>query len=405
MRKKIRLLIVNDNQEFLDAIIDLLKPFSECKVVGKANNGQQAVNLALEFKPDIIIMDAKMPVMDGFTASKKITQGAPYIGIILTGVLESVEVLREAMQCGAGDFLELPLSGTKLYSAISLLYEVKQQQKNHLLKNALLIPSRRPKVISVFSTKGGVGKTVVATNVAVSLKQQTREDVLLIDLDLQFGDVGDLLNMNPKASIIDLLDEKSNIDINEFDRYLATHHTGIKVLAAPKEPEQADLVNEEDVKEIISIFRKSFDYIVLDLPPFFNGITIGCMEISDHVLFLSNMEVPTLKNVKGGIEILKKLEFPDEKIILIINRFCNNVEIKLEDIKNFIDIKKINPIEDNSEIVSTSINVGEPFVLRSSKSLIAKQITNIVNNMIEYKNNDQRKKKDSILRRIFKIGG
>jgi len=183
IQNKIRLLLVNNNTETLSSLKKILEPFKEFKFLGEARNGVEAVDSALTYLPDVVIMDINMPVMDGFTAATKIARAAPYIGIILTGHAESLSIIRKAMQSGAGDFLELPFGSAELRHAIRSIYKTKQDQKKHLMEHPLVIPYRQPKVISVFSSKGGVGKTVLATNIAVSLRELTREDVLLMDMD------------------------------------------------------------------------------------------------------------------------------------------------------------------------------------------------------------------------------
>lgn len=401
MNKKIRLMIVNDNPESLASIKNLLKPYKDLRITGEITNSNHAVDIALNYQPDILLIDTNMPGLDGFTVAKNITQVAPYIGVILIGHAESIDVMRKAMQSGSGDFLELPFSGTKLYNAITSLYTEKQSQRKFLMDNPLLVPHRNSKVISVFSSKGGVGKTVLSTNVAISLKEQTREQVLLIDMDLQFGDVSDLLNIKPKTNIIDLLADKETLEPNELDKYLISHYSGIKTLAAPDQPEQADLITDQEVNEIISLFLKRFDYIVIDLAPLFNEVVLGSIEKSDHILLITTMEIPTLKNVRGGLEVLKKLNIPKDKITLILNRFQKDREIKESDVKEFLNIQELTCIEDAPELVSSSINLGEPIVQKYKDSLVAKQINALSKSLIDYKNPPTKKNKKSLFQKFL----
>lgn len=402
MLNKIRILIVNDNRDSIMAIRELLTPNSEFKIIGDAIDGREAIDLTNQYYPDIVLMDTHMPNINGYDACLKITQASPFIGVILVGYGESPDILRKSMRFGADDYLELPLSKAKLYNAIIALHKIKQKQKEKLLNNPLIIPNREPKVVTVFSTKGGVGKSVVSTNVAIALRKATKEDVLLMDLDLQFGDVAELLNINPKTSIIDLLADIDKIDVNEWSKYLSTHYSGISVLTSPFKPEQADLVSEKDIKKIISVYKKFFDYIVIDLPPLFNSVSVGCVEVADHVLMLSTTEIPTLKNVKDGIDTLKKLECPDEKVTVVINRFNNRGELKLEDMIKFLGMGNLVMINDDSATVSTSINIGDPFVLSFKKSTVAKQVLNITNNLIDYKVRQKKLNKSSIVKKVFK---
>ncbi|MGF7186894.1 pilus assembly protein CpaE [Desulfitispora alkaliphila] len=385
MPEKIRVLIVNDNKYMRDSIKELLFSAKEFKLTGEAENGKDAVDLTISFQPDIVLMDINMPIMDGFDATLKISQVAPYIGVILIGTVQSDELLRRSMQSGAGDFLEIPFSKAKLQNAILSLYAIKREQRKQITQNPLIIPNRQTNIISVLSSKGGVGKTILATNMAVSLKKQTREDVLLMDLDLQFGDIAEVLDIPAKKSIVNLIKDKDNIDISELEKYLLTHRSGIKILAAPMKPEQADLISGQDVADIILLFSRIFDYIVIDLPPLFNEVVMTSLDKSNHLLMVTTMEIPSIKNLKSGIDVLKRLKYPQENVTLILNRYNEGWHLKFKDVTEYFGLKDIVCISDNPEVVSMSINSGEPLVTMYKNTKIAEQINDISKQFIEYK--------------------
>lgn len=397
--EKIRVLIVNDNLSSVNTIENLLNQFKEIKIIGKALNGKEAVDIAFQVDPDIILMDTNMPVVDGFTAAEKISSALPYMGVILTGPAESSDVMRKAMQSGAADFLDLPLSSEKLYNAILTLYKMKNSQRTHFIKNSLKVPTRHPRVISFFSSKGGVGKSTLSVNTAVALRQITKKDILLIDLDLQFGDIADMLNINSKVNIVDMLSAKENLDIDDFERYIITHKSGIKILTAPRHPEQADIVQISDIKDILSLFRKMFEYIIIDLPPLLNEITLGTIEISDHMYLIAAMEIPTLKKIKSGLDILSTIGYSKEKITLVLNKYRKNSEIQVKDIKKFFQIENIMYVNDNPQIVSSSINMGEAFVTINKNKEITKQIFQLCNHVLD-SNDKQEIEKNSFFEKF-----
>lgn len=401
MRKIIRLLLVNNNQESLKSISKLLETYSELKVIGEASNSSDAIDMAIRFQPDIVIMDVNIPDIDGFNTTLRITQETPYMGVILFGSTEYEDVVRKAMQSGAGDFLDLPLDGGKLRQSIDMLYELKEEQKQQLLKYPLMIPHRHTRIISIFSAKGGVGKTLIATNVAIALKQITREDVILVDLDLQFGDVANFMNINPKLSIVDLLQNSNNIEQNELDTYLFAHPSGIKVLCAPLQPEQADLLGAKEIQTIKSLVESNFDYVIFDLSPFFNEVVLEVLAISDNILMISTMDIPTLKTVRASSEVLQKLNYPEKNIIYILNRYSTKREIKLDDIYQFLNISEMICIDDNPELVGSSINSGDPVVASNPDSTIANQMSALCKKMIDYRVPE---KKSSLLQRILRKG-
>lgn len=402
MPQKIRLLIANDKHESLASIKKLIASYSNLKLTAQALNGQEAVELAFKFQPDIIVMDTKMPVMDGFEATRKITQLAPHIGVILTGPAESYVVLRSAMWAGAGDFLEIPYTGAKLHHAISTLYEVKKEQRKHLIDNPLVIPKRHPQVISVFSSKGGTGKTFLATNIAVSLKKLTREDVLLVDMNLQFGDISSLFNIKPKNSILELKDNKDSIEVGETTNYLSTHSSGIKILTSPQEPEHSQQISGDDIKEIIDLLADTFDYIVIDLPSKFSEAVAAAINNSSKLLMLTAMDMLAIKNTKSGIELLKRLNYPEENITFILNKYSKHSDISPLDIKKFLGFQELNYIYYAPHLLEVSFNTGEPLVTMFKHSKVAMQIINLSRSLVDYKEAQRDKKQglfDSILRK------
>lgn len=407
---KIRVLIVNDKLDSLNIIENLLHQFKEIKVIGKLSSGKEAVESILELDPDIILMDTNMPGMDGFTAAKKIHYTLPYIGIILLGATESSYIMRKAMQSGAADYLTFPLDSERVYNAILGLYNAKSSQRKDLEKSLFKIPKRHCQVIPVFSSKGGVGKSVLAVNSAIALKQLTKKEVLLIDLDLQFGDVAHMLNVDSKVNIVDMISDKKNLDSDDIEKYILTHKSGIKVLTAPAHPEQADLVEMKDVKDIIALFQKMFQYIVIDMTPFLNEIILRTIEMADNLIIITTMEIPTLKDVKSSLDILYTIGYPKEKITLVLNRYSKYSEMKVKDIKKFIGIEDIVYVNDNPEMVSKSINMGEPFIITNKNSEITKQVFEICAQILgnNYKDSlvkgvkNNQNNKNNFLSKIFK---
>jgi pilus assembly protein CpaE len=385
MSVNIKVVIAKNNKDSLASMKSLIESFKGIKVIGETGDGREAITLCTNYQPDIVILDVNILSLDGFQVCVKINQMFPYIGIIIIDTNENIDTVRFAMKCGASDFLQLPLSSSKLNSSITSIYEFKQEQKKQFINSPLVMPQKKSNVISVFSSKGGVGKTVIATNVAIALHRQTRDEVLLIDLDLQFGDIADMLDIPQKISISDLINKNDIAEPQDLYKYMIPHSSGIKILPSPQLAQQADSITKDSVKNIIPLLMKVFDYIVIDLPPLFNSVTIGAIEFSDYLLLVTTMEVPTLKNIKESLEILRKLDFPEEKLILIINRYYSNSDIKVSYIKKILGIEKIFYINDAPDLVSSSINSGEPITIKYKNSEVAKQIVKISENFVDYR--------------------
>src|SRR5688572_1348450 len=214
------------------------------EVAGTAGGGQEAVNMAKQHRPHVILMDINMPDMDGITATEIISNTVPESPIIMMSVQGEQDYLRRSMLAGAREFLVKPFSADELINSIRHVHELEKVRRARYAPMqqaaapapggpAAAAPGQpaRGKVISFFSPKGGVGRTTIATNLAVALHQVTEKPVVLVDGSLPFGDIAVILNMSPKAkTIADLIGSFESADSDVVESILVQHSTGIKVM-------------------------------------------------------------------------------------------------------------------------------------------------------------------------------
>ena len=395
--EKIRVVITDDSEETRNNVKTLLSFEKKIEVIGEAENGEEAVFIVNEAKPDIVLMDINMPVMDGIRATEEISLKSPESTIVIMSVQGEQEYLKKAMAAGARGFLTKPFSSEDLIRTVVRTYELESKRKEKTTSTGFK-EEIKSKVISIFSTKGGVGKTTIASNLAVSLVRKTKKKVCIVDLDLQFGDVAIMLNLTVKNTISDMLKEINQLDEETIDDYLVSHFSGIKVLPAPIKPEYAEYITSAHVERILKTLMQMYHYIIIDTSASFHETALVSLDMSDRILLVSTLDLPTIKNVKSGLDIMESLHYPKEKISIVLNKASEQYGIKYKDFENTIKYPISVYIPEDSQTVITSANKGFPFVMTRAETKVAKAIMDISNIITADEGKD---KSSGVIKKIF----
>ena len=386
MADKIRILVVDDIAETRENLAKLIGFESDMTIVGSAEGGQQAVEFAKRDRPDVILMDINMPDMDGITATEIIANTVPESPIIMMSVQGEQDYLRRSMLAGAREFLVKPFSADELVNAIRHVHEIEKVKRARYAQVAPVASAQTPsltsalqpqrgKIITFFSPKGGVGRTTIATNLAVALHQSTGQPVALVDGSLPFGDIAVILNMSPKAkTIADLVGSFDQVDAEVLESVLVPHSTGIKVLLAPPTPEAAELITGANIKRVLETLRQSYAYVVVDTWPSFQEQVLTMLDVADVILTLMTLEITSLKNVRVFMEIAEKLGYDDHKVQLVANRNDSSGGIKASDVEASLGRKIPHTIVSDGRALVLAVNRGVPFVISHRDSQVAKDI-------------------------------
>jgi pilus assembly protein CpaE len=233
--------------------------------------------------------------------------------------------------------------------------------------------SRHGKICTVFSPKGGTGKTVTATNLASAFAKFEGKKTLLLDLDLQFGDAAIMLGLEPDKTIYDLVVAPGELDSEKLAGYTSKHSSGLEVLAAPLRPEDAELVTEAKLGRLLEVARDSYDAIVVDTSPFFHGPMLATLDRTDELLLLSSLDVPTLKNLRLALQTLELLSFPKQRIKIVLNRSNSKVGMKQNEVEGALGMKVRFEIP-SDRAVPLAVNRGKPVVLDEEGADVSKAI-------------------------------
>lgn len=375
MIKKISVLIVDEVPRTIETMKNFFSHESKIKVLGECNNGDSAVKMVDKLKPDIVILDINMKNSEGISPTEIITAKYPNTLVIVTFNEGEKKSIKKAMSEGAREYIVKPFTTDVLIDTVLNLFEKDNTRRlmlERMSKDGKV--ESKPKIISVFSTKGGVGKTTISTNLAVAIAEKTREKVALIDLDLQFGDVAIMMNLYPERTILEVISDPQNIDIDTLDEYLLEHPSGIKVLPAPTSPEYSEYITSLYIQKIIKLLHEEYKYIVVDMAPSFEETNLTALDMSDNILFVTTLDLTTIKNVKVGLRIMDTLKYDDNKISLVLNRYHRKFGISPEELEKATDKKILQIIPEDSSTVIKSTNSGKPFVVDNSRSSISKSI-------------------------------
>jgi pilus assembly protein CpaE len=384
---KIRVLIVDDIAETRENVKKLLQFEPDVEVVGAARSGKEGIQLSQELDPDVVLMDINMPDIDGIAATEAIRRRSPHIQVVILSVQGDQNYMRSAMLAGARDFLTKPPMGDELTSAIRRAGEMARVERSKVLSgrgsgsisgmptSVQVLPGLlQGKVVSVYSPKGGVGTTTVAVNLAIALhKDDTR--VVLVDANLQFGDVAIFVNEQGKNTIIEIAPRVDELDAETIEEIMIKHAaSGVHVLAAPQKPEYAEKVTAEEFSKVIHLLKQLYSYVVIDTSCTLTDVTLAAFDGSDAVVIVTTQEIPAVKNVSLCLDVMQTMGVPRERLVLAINRFDKRIAITPERVgKNLKqEVAAVIPLDE--KIVINAVNHGIPFMVDNKNTLVARGI-------------------------------
>jgi pilus assembly protein CpaE len=284
-------------------------------------------------------------------------------------------LLQEALQHGVQDVVLLPQLTDALVFTIRRAFVM---SVTHTRAVDAAAPRRGSdgKIVTIFSPKGGVGKTMLATGLATVYARAARKRTLLIDLDLQFGDCAILMGVEPVKTIYDLVMTSGELDPEKLAGYVTSHPSGVDVVPAPVRPEDAELVAEDRVAHLLQIAKEAYDVIVVDTPSHFHAATLATLDRTDRLVLVASLDIPTVKNVKLTLQTLNLLHYPKDKVSLVLNRPQSRSELKPADVERALDMKIVADIPCDRE-VPVAVNRGVPVPMSASRSAVTKSLTEL----------------------------
>lgn len=372
MSEVIRVLLGGRQREASTALASMLAGAHDVEGVGTATDGPSTLAAARDLLPDVILLDLELEGSTAFRTAQALAQELPATAVIMVAQQSDPAHMRRAMQAGARDFLSGPLTREELLGSIRAVFDSELQRHRGR--------GERPhngKIICVFSPKGGVGRTTVAVNLAIALRQLTHGSVALADCNLPLGDIGLLLNLVTKRSIVDLLPSIGDLAPEVVDSVLVRHESGIHVLLAPTRPELAELFPPDHVKRILEALRRDHDYVVVDSWMSFHEVILGIFDLSSEIVLVTTLDMPSVKNIRIFLGVCEAINYPKERVVLVLNRADSTGGLRVEEIEESIGHKFVARLASGGPLVTSAINRGIPFLLSDPEAAISKDVRHL----------------------------
>ncbi len=373
---RIRILVIDDDKGFSRLMDRMLT--NEGFDPSVAHTGEEGLNMLRVVKPQMLLVDLMLPGMDGFEVVRRVRQMAELKGIpiLMLTALTDRESRVAGYAAGVDDYLTKPFEPKDLiYRVRSLLANAEARHKPHL---ALGQSSR---VIVFFSGKGGVGKTTISTNLAIAIQKVTQSRVLLFDADFSFGDVGVHLNVSGDPTVLDLVAQGMDMDVEAVREAVISHSSGISVLLSPPRPQQGELVTTEALGRVFPLLRQLFEYIIIDGQPAYDDRMLYILEQADDIMLVVTPEVGPIRNTSLFLDLAEMLELDKPSIHLILNRSNSRVGIEMGDIQRILKHPISYRIISGGRAVVVSVNQGIPLLTSQPDHPLAQQITEMAKHL------------------------
>lgn len=404
MARKTTVYIIDEDVQAIDALASLVRQVPDMTVIGKAVSGRAALDNIGLLLPDVAVLSIDLHDVDSFAFVRQLSDSL-HIRVLVTSARADRASIDRALECGATDFLSKPFLPTEAIEAIRNVAlaatggdGVGGQADATTSVGAAIAASAAPaqaaphgRVVTVFGTKGGVGKTTVAINTAAAISLMTREKVVLIDLDLEFGSAAAMLGCKPLATIIDLVRAHSELKPELIDRaLLSVHGTSMRLLASPPTPDLAAEVEGATqpgqggiLTAIINALRQRFDWIVIDTASNFRDSNLTAFDLSDLIYVVTTPDIPTLLNTGKCLDVLiDQLGHERTNVRLVLNHCDAAVGLTPQDVTGGLEYPISHSVPRDNQTAAWAANCGRPFVLDNPKLPIAEAIIGLARSLI-----------------------
>lgn len=367
------------------------------QVVAESSDYSRSLELIEQLNPHAVVVLLDGEEEPGFEFIRRVGAEHRDIAVVCSGLNCSNDVIIRAFRCGAREFLVQPLTPNEVKEVIERLEELTTTLEGERKSLGT--------VIAVYSSKGGAGTTTVAVNLAAELARQTARQTVIVDLNLQHGNIPIFFGIQPTYSITDVARNEARLDIQLLRTFLTKISDNLYCLAAPLKPEEADDVFPNHLEAALGLLRTQFSYIVVDTQSVLDPNTVTALDVSDIICVVTQLDLASVYNAKRTLETFERMGYGGEKVKVIINRYNKASDLPLEKVAEVLGHRVDLTLADDIRSARESLNLGKPVVLSQPKSPLVRQFSDLAEVILGRKEQDEAKQAKGLLSLLGKGRG
>jgi pilus assembly protein CpaE len=365
MKQSLTIVVLSTDLDNFKAIRLAISSDNRVQLLAGGDDAEQLYGEIIRLKPSAAIITLGANSDQAIKLIQRLATEAPKTAIISAANNVAPDLLLQSLRAGAREFLKLPISAEELTTVLDRVADFCGSQ--------IETPKKKGRMIAVFSSKGGCGTSFIATNLAASASART----VLVDLNLQAGDLPLFLGIEPRYSFADMAENRSRLDDALIKSFVTPYSSNLSLLAAPREADAADEIEPEHVFEVLQRLRESYEYVVLDPQHTFDSITLAALDQADEIVLVLTLDIPAIRSTQRALEIFDRLGYPRKKIRVVVNRWSKQIDLDLRQVEKFLGEPVIGFVPSDYQTAVTSINLGQPLVMSDPNSKIAQEIRRV----------------------------
>ena len=369
MTEPISVVVLSTGLENFKDIRKALSAEARVKLLAGGNDTEQLYEEIVRLKPAAAIIALGPNADNAVRFIEKLNAECPETALISAAQDASPDMILRSLRAGAREFLRIPISVEELRTVLNRISEFCSKQVES--------PKKKGRMVAVFSSKGGCGTSFIATNLAAATNSKT----VLVDLNLQAGDLPLFLGLEPKYSMADMVEKRQRLDETLINSLVTPHSQHLSLLAAPREADSADEIEPQHIFEVLQKLREHYDYVVLDPQHTFDSITLAALDQSDEIVLILTLDIPAIRSTQRALEIFDRLGYPRKKVRIVVNRWSKQIDLDLRQVEKFLGEPVVGFVPSDYQTAVGSINLGTPLVQAEPTSKIALEIRRIAQQM------------------------